>query len=141
MTTAWEDEEPTQRGWTRREWTKLAVAAGAASSIAAVGGTVSGQLLPPPLKFPGELREQIYYTKWPTDAWWNVLPGRRTRVSDFPEWQGATAGWRGLFLQTDGEPGTGYPVLVFRLKYDVPGFPVPPSPPPPKGFRSSSTSP
>ena len=134
MTTAWEDEEPTQRGWTRREWTKLAVAAGAAGSIAAVGGTVSGQLLPPPLKFPGELREQIYYTKWPTDAWWNVLAGGRTRVSDFQEWQGATGVWRGLFLRDQWVPGTGYPVLVIRLKYDVPEFRVPAEPAPPKGF-------
>ena len=54
MPMSWEGEEPNGSGWTRREWAKLAMAAGAASSIAALAGTVSGQLLPPPMKFEGE---------------------------------------------------------------------------------------
>src|SRR5205823_8286898 len=65
MSTAWEGDEPRSTGWTRREWAKLALAAGAASSVLAMGGTVAGQLLPPPAKFQGELRQEIYYTKWP----------------------------------------------------------------------------
>jgi len=39
MRTSWEGDESDDRGYTRREWAKLAIAAGAASSIASVGGT------------------------------------------------------------------------------------------------------
>src|SRR2546426_1100824 len=80
----------------------------------------AGQLLPPPVKFTGELREQMYYTKWPTDAWWNGRQGQPIRVSDFAEWQGASGVWRGLFLHGQWVPGTGFPVLVIRVKYDAP---------------------
>src|SRR6266480_5132102 len=105
MYTGWADEEPDRAGLTRREWAKLALAAGAASSVVAFAGTVSGQLLPPPAKFEGELRESIYYTKWSADAWWNVRQGEPVRVSDFREWQGATGVWRGLFLSGRWVPG------------------------------------
>ena len=124
MPMSWEGEEPNGSGWTRREWAKLAMAAGAASSIAALAGTVSGQLLPPPMKFEGEMREQMYYTKWPTEAWWNSRQGRVIRVTDFEEWKGASGVWRGLFLDGQWVPGTGYPVLVIRLKNDTPEFVV-----------------
>src|SRR3989442_7683144 len=85
-----EGEEPNGRGWTRRGWAKLAIATGAVGSVIALGGTVSGQLLPPPAKFDGDLREEIYYTKWPTEAWWNGRQGHAVEVSDFQEWQGAS---------------------------------------------------
>jgi len=134
MRTAWEGDERDERGWTRREWAKLAVAAGAASTVVALAGTVSGQLLPPPVKFHGELREQIYYTKFPIGAWWNVLQGRPIRVSDFQEWQGASGVWRGLLLRGQWLPGTGYPVLVGRVKYDAPEFRVSTDLAPPEGF-------
>jgi Rieske Fe-S protein len=134
MPVPWEGEEPNGPGWTRREWAKLAIVAGATSSITAIAGTVSGQLLPPPLKFPGEMREQMYYTKWPTEAWWNSRQGRVMRVSDFEEWRGATGVWRGLFLRGQWVPGTGYPVLVIRVKYDAPEFVVSTDLVPPEGF-------
>lgn len=134
MSTSWEGDEPRQKGLTRREWAKLAIAAGAAGSVVALGATVAGQLLPPPLKFEGEMREQIYYTKWPTDAWWNNRQGRPIRVTDFEEWQGATGVWRGLFLRDQWVPGTGYPVLVIRIKHDAPEFHVSTELIPPKGF-------
>ena len=134
MRTNWEGDEPDDRGYTRREWAKLAIAAGAASSIASVGGTVAGQLLPPPVKFTGELREQMYYTKWPIDAWWNGRQGQPIRVSDFAEWQGASGVWRGLFLHGQWVPGTGFPVLVIRVKYDAPESLVSTNIAPPEGF-------
>lgn len=130
----WEGEEPNGRGWTRREWAKLAIATGAVGSVIALGGTVSGQLLPPPAKFDGDLREEIYYTKWPTEAWWNGRQGRAVEVSDFQEWQGATGVWRGLFLHGQWVPGTGFPVLVIRVPYDAPEFQVLTDLAPPKGF-------
>ena len=90
MSTAWEGDEPRSTGWTRREWAKLALAAGAASSVLAMGGTVAGQLLPPPAKFQGELRQEIYYTKWPRPTWWDDRQGRPILATDFQEWQGAS---------------------------------------------------
>lgn len=134
MSTAWEGDEPKRHGWTRREWAKFAVAAGATSSVVAFGGTVSGQLLPPPMKFDGEMRAQCYYTKWPTEAWWNGRQGRPIRVTDFQEWQGATGVWRGLFLDGRWVPGTGYPVLVIRVRYDAPEFGLSTDLTPPEGF-------
>src|SRR2546430_14572414 len=83
MPMSWEGEEPNGSGWTRREWAKLAIAAGVTSSIAAMAGTVSGQLLPPPVKFEGEMREQVYYTKWPTEAWVESPQGRGMRGTGF----------------------------------------------------------
>src|SRR5438552_12648542 len=120
MPMSWEGEEPNGSGWTRREWAKLAIAAGAASSIAALAGTVSGQLLPAPMKFEGEMREQMYYTKWPTEAWWNSRQGRVIRLRNLEEWKGAWGGWRGLFFEGQWLPGIGYRVLAFRLKYEAP---------------------
>lgn len=133
MRTPW-DDEATERGWTRREWAKLAMTAGALGSIAALGATVSGQLLPPPMKFPGELREQIYYTKWPSAAWWNARQGQPIRVTDFGEWQGATGVWRGLFFEGRWVPGTGYPALLIRVPHDAPEFQAPTGVRLPPGF-------
>src|SRR5439155_835329 len=106
MSTAWEGDEPRSTGWTRREWAKLALAAGAASSVLAMGGTVAGQLLPPPAKFQGELRQEIYYTKWPRPTWWDDRQGRPILATDFQEWQGASGVWRGLFVNERWVPGT-----------------------------------
>src|SRR5213076_1518494 len=112
MSTAWEGDEPRSTGWTRREWAKLALAAGAASSVLAMGGTVAGQLLPPPAKFQGELRQEIYYTKWPRPTWWDDRQGRPILATDFQEWQGASGVWRGLFVNERWVPGTGLAILV-----------------------------
>src|SRR5256886_15957344 len=114
MLMPWEGEEPNGRGWTRREWAKLAIATGAVGSVIALGGTVSGQLLPPPAKFDGDLREEIYYTKWPTEAWWNGRQGRAVQVSDFQEWQGGAGGWGGGFLPRQWGPGSGVAGFVVR---------------------------
>src|SRR3989454_11461770 len=112
MLMPWEGEEPNGRGWTRREWAKLAIAPGAVGSVIALGGTVSGQLLPPPAKFDGDLREEIYYTKWPTEAWWNGRQGRAVQVSDFQEWQGGTGGGGGVVLPRQWVPGAGVSGVV-----------------------------
>src|SRR5438876_12334533 len=83
MPMSWAGEEPNGSGWTRRELAKLEMAAGDASSIAALAGTVSGQLLPPPMKFEGEMREQLYYTKWPTEEWRKPREARVVTVTNF----------------------------------------------------------
>ena len=134
MSTAWEGDEPRSTGWTRREWAKLALAAGAASSVLAMGGTVAGQLLPPPAKFQGELRQEIYYTKWPRPTWWDDRQGRPILATDFQEWQGASGVWRGLFVNERWVPGTGLAVLVIRVKYDATEFQVSTDLVPPRGF-------
>src|SRR5216110_1841657 len=134
MSTAWEGDDPRSTGWTRREWAKLALAAGAASSVLAMGGTVAGQLLPPPAKFQGELRQEIYYTKWPRPTWWDDRQGRPILATDFQEWQGASGVWRGLFVNERWVPGTGLAVLVIRVKYDATEFQVSTDLVPPRGF-------
>lgn len=121
---SWEEEEKSP-GWTRREWVKLAMTAGALGTIAATGGLVTGQLLPPPIQFPGEVRETLTYTKFPTPQWWNSKNGRPMRVSDFEEWQGATGVWRGVFQDGTWIPGTGFPVVAIRVKRDDTYFETP----------------
>lgn len=112
---SWEKEEQ-EKGWTRREWVKLGFTASAVASIAGMGGLVAGQILPPPYKFTGEIRETIQYTKFPTPQWWNSKADTTAKVSDFQEWQGATGVWRGLYQDGRFVPGTGFPVLVIRIK-------------------------
>jgi Rieske Fe-S protein len=112
---SWEKEEK-KEGWTRREWVALGMTAGIVGSIAGLGGLVIGQLIPPPVKFAGEIRETIEYTKFPTPQWWNARAGTPVKVSDFQEWQGATGVWRGLFQNGAYVPGTGLPCLIIRIK-------------------------
>ena len=118
---SWEKEEK-EKGWTRREWVKLGMTAGTIGTIGGLGGLVSGQILPPPLKFSGEIRETIQYTKFPrtdpnADLWWNTKAGTPVKVTDFDrDWKGATGVWRGLFANNRWVPGTGYPCLVIRIK-------------------------
>jgi len=125
MRTGWEGDETQEPGLTRREWVRLALAAGAVGSFAAMGATVAGQILPPPPRFEGEVRDTIYYTKWPTHAWWNDRQGRPIRVTDFKVWEGATGVWRGLFKDGRWIPSTGYPALVIRIPYIAPEFTAP----------------
>src|SRR2546430_17245040 len=137
MSTAWAGSERGSPGWTRREGAKLALAAGAGSSVLAMGGTVAGHLLPPPAKFQGELRQEIYYTKWPRPTWWDDRQGRPILATDFQEWQGASGGWRGLFVNERWVPGTGLAGLVNPGLYAAPRFSmVPPFVPPPGVFFS-----
>ncbi|TMA06306.1 MAG: hypothetical protein E6J93_01600, partial [Methanobacteriota archaeon] len=99
---SWEKEDK-DKGWTRRDWVKVGVTAGAVGAVLGLGGLTMGQILPPPLKFSGEIRETIQYTKFPptdptADLWWNSKAGAAVKVTDFDkEWKGATGVWRGLF--------------------------------------------
>ncbi len=117
----WEDEEK-EKGWTRREWVRLSMAAGVVGTIGGLGGLTLGQILPPPLKVSGEIRETIQYTKFPptdptADLWWNPKAGSPVLVSDFDrDWRGATGVWRGVFQNNQWIPGTGYPCLIIRIK-------------------------
>jgi Rieske Fe-S protein len=124
---SWETEEK-ESGWTRREWLKVGIGAASIGVFAGLGGLVSGQILPPPYKIPGEIRETIQYTKFPTPQWWNAKAGTPVRVSDFKEWQGATGAWRGLYQGTTYVAGTGFPCLIIRIKRETgpnPFFTVP----------------
>ncbi len=145
---SWEEEEK-EKGITRRDWVRFGMAAGALGALGGLGGLVTGQLLPPPLQFTGEIRETIQYTKFPptdptADLWWNPRAGSPVKVTDFDqEWKGATGVWRGLFQDNQWVPGTGYPCLIIRVKYeDLSGphyFTVPPDnelpAKPPAGFN------
>ncbi|HYT00426.1 MAG TPA: hypothetical protein VEO20_07135 [Thermoplasmata archaeon] len=121
---SWEKEEEEKR-WTRREWVKLGMTAGVIGSLGGLGGLVTGQLLPPPYKFTGEIRETIQYTKFPTPQWWNAKAGTTVKVTDLQVWQGATGVWRGLFQDGVYVPGTGYPCLIIRIKREDTYFKVP----------------
>lgn len=119
---SWEGGEK-ERGWTRREWVRLGMAAGTVGALGALVASSAGQLLPPPLKFNGEIREQLHYTKFPTPQWWNPRAGKPMKVVDFvTEWLGATGVWRGLFADGRYVPGTGFPVIVVRIKRDLMNF-------------------
>ncbi len=113
----WERKDD-ERKWTRREWVKAGMAVGAVGAAGSLTAAVSGQLLPPPLKQSGEVRDTLYHTRFPTPQWWNDLAGSPMKVTDFKEWQGATGVWRGLFKDGEYVPGTGFPVLVIRIKRD-----------------------
>src|SRR5437667_12201623 len=112
---SWEKEER-ERGMTRREWVQIGIGAAAVASIAGLGGLVAGQILPPPVKFNGEVRETIQYTKFPTPQWWNAKAGTTVKVSDFQEWQGATGVWRGLLQDTRYGRASGLPGLMRRIE-------------------------
>ena len=135
---SWEDGEK-EKGWTRREWVRLSLTAGAIGSIGGLGGLVTGQILPPPVKFSGEIRESIQYTKFPTPQWWNARAGTPVRPGDFAEWQGATGVWRGLFQEGRYVPGTGLACLIIRVKREDTFFTFPSESevpdPLPEGFR------
>jgi Rieske Fe-S protein len=121
---SWETEEQ-ERGWTRREWVRLGLTAASIGTVAGLGGLVAGQILPPPYKIEGEIRETIHYTKFPTPQWWNGRRGSPVRVSDFQVWQGATGVWRGLYQNGIYVPGTGLPVLIIRVLREDQFFTVP----------------
>src|SRR5947199_7596429 len=127
---SWEKEER-EKGITRREWVRLGMAAGAVGAVLGLGGLSIGQILPPPLKFSGEIRETIQYTKFPptdptADLWWNSKAGSTVKVTDFEqECKGATGVWRGLFQNNAWVPDTGYPCLIIRIKRESTYFTAP----------------
>src|SRR5207247_1460289 len=77
---SWEKEEK-EKGMTRREWVQLGVGAATVASLAGLGGLVAGQILPPPYKMTGEVRDTIQYTKFPTPQWWERPSMCRTSSS------------------------------------------------------------
>ncbi len=139
---SWEEEEK-PRGWTRREWVKLSMTLGTVGALGGLGGLLTGQLLPPPIQASGEVREGLFYTKFPTPQWWNSKDGTAVKASDFNVWDGATAVWRGLYQNNLLLPGTGFPCIVIRVPYSAPEFTFPTQAqmtangiaPPPTGFE------
>src|SRR5437016_10634502 len=127
---SWEKEER-EKGMTRRDWVRVGMAAGAVGAVLGLGGLSIGQILPPPLKFSGEIRETIQYTKFPptdptADLWWNTKAGTPVKVSDFEkDWKGATGVWRGLYQNNQWVPGTGFPCLIIRIKRENQYFTYP----------------
>lgn len=116
MASDWERQERVSRV-TRREWIRLGAAAAAGGAATAVGTAVIAPLLAPPRDF-GLIHDELNYTRFPTDQWWNPRADEPVHVTDFAEWQGATAVWRGVFVDGTYVAGTGIPVLVIRVKRD-----------------------
>src|SRR5207249_4330136 len=65
----------------------------------------------------------------------NALEGQPVKVTDFQEWQGATGVWDGEFVDGKLVPGTGYPVLIIRVKRDDSVFSAPTDVAVPSGFN------
>src|SRR5438128_6454722 len=120
---SWEKEEK-ERGRARRCWVRGGRAAGAVGAVRGLGGLSIGQILPPPLKFSGEIRETIQYTKFPptdptADLWWNTKAGTAVKVSDFDrDWKGATDIWRSLYQNNQSGHGTSFQCLIIRDKQE-----------------------
>jgi len=121
--------------WTRRDWIRASLIAGAAAGAGAVvGATAYSQLFPPTSRSEGELRQSFVYLSFPEDVWWNRFAGQDVRVTDFQDWQGALAVWNGRFKDGNWVSGTGYPALVIRLKRDDRYFQAPTDVPLPAGY-------
>ena len=124
----WEKQE----GWTRRDWVKVGLGVGGSAAAGALAVGLAGTLLRSPPA--DETRITIHYTRFPTDQWWNDLEGNPIKVTDFQEWQGATGVWGGEFVDGKWLVGTGYPVLVIRVKRDDSVFSAPTDVAVPSGF-------
>jgi len=121
--------------WTRRDWIRASLIAGAAAGAGAVvGATAYSQLFPPTSRSEGELRQSFVYLSFPEDVWWNRFAGQDVRVTDFQDWQGALAVWNGRFKDGNWVSGTGYPALIIRLKRDDRYFQAPTDVPLPVGY-------
>ena len=121
--------------WTRRDWIRASLIAGAAAGAGAVvGATAYSQLFPPTSRSEGELRQSFVYLSFAEDVWWNRFAGHDVRVTDFQDWQGALAVWNGRFKDGNWVSGTGYPALVIRLKRDDRYFQAPTDVPLPAGY-------
>ncbi len=123
------------RGWTRRDWIKATAMVGAAAGAGTLAGIAAYPTFFPPEANPqGEMRDSYVYTRFPSDTWWNHLASQDVRVTDFQEWQGASAVWRGLFKDGTWVPGTGFPALVIRVKRENQYFQAPTDVPLPGGY-------
>src|SRR5437773_8011531 len=70
--------------WTRRDWIRASLIAGAAAGAGAVvGATAYSQLFPPTSRSEGELRQSFVYLSFPEDVWWNRFGAGRPR-NGFP---------------------------------------------------------
>src|SRR5439155_1304670 len=110
--------------WTRRDWLKASAMAGASAGAGTLVGlalypTLFGTPAPPRTV----ARESLVYTNPANlDVWWKGLVNREVSVTDFQEWQGASALWQGIFQDATWVEGTGLPVLVIRVKRDTANF-------------------
>lgn len=110
----------------RREWLRLGLVVGGVGAAAATGLTFLAPLFQRPSPPVEEIRFRITYRRFPSGtAWWNDLDGTSVRVTDFGEWQGATALWRATYRDGTPVPDTGYPVVVVRVKRDDSVFRAP----------------
>ncbi|TLZ76385.1 MAG: twin-arginine translocation signal domain-containing protein [Methanobacteriota archaeon] len=122
--------------WTRRDWLKASAMAGASAGAGTLVGlalypTLFGTPAPPRTV----ARESLVYTNPANlDVWWKGLVNREVSVTDFQEWQGASALWQGIFQDATWVEGTGLPVLVIRVKRDTANFQAPSDVSVPSGF-------
>jgi len=129
------NDETRNNGMSRRDFVKIGLLFSAAAA-ATTTGVVLFASRPGPL--PRLVAPSpILYTRFPTDQWWNDRAGQPVRVTDFQEWQGATGVWRAAMSDGQPVPGSGYPVLVIRVKRDDAFFaaPGPDEFPLPMGFH------
>ncbi len=123
MPVSWETEEPRRetRKWSRRDFVKVGLVAGAASVASiAVAETL---LRTPPSEDAGSV---ILYTEFPQPAWWNSKAGTPMKVTDFGVWEGASGVVNAVLASGRPVPGTGMPVLVVRIPRDDTNFSSPP---------------
>src|SRR2546426_846536 len=130
-----EKDSETPGPWTRRDLVKLGLAAGGAAAAGGLGVGLASTLLKAPAPPVHQPQTTIRYTRFPTDEWWNVLEGQPVKVTDFQVWQGATGVWDGQFTDGKWVIGTGYPVLVIRVKRDDSVFSAPTDVAVPSGFN------
>lgn len=125
MPSSWEEREATSEGkrkWTRRDFVKVGVVAGAATAA----GVISADVLLGP-RAPPANSSVVYYTRFPQPAWWNPRAGTPMNVTDFAVWEGASGVVNADFAEGQPIAGTGIPVLVVRIPRDDSNFTAPPA--------------
>ncbi len=116
--------------WTRRDWLKAAALIGGTAGVAAFAGiALYRSFFPPAPSLEMDRRDRFVYTSLSNkDTWWNHLAGEDVRVTDFQDWQGASAVWHG------------FPALVIRVKRESEYFRAPhvvTDPPPGRDYIAS----
>src|SRR5437762_13382889 len=103
--------------WTRRDWIRASLIAGAAAGAGAVvGATAYSQLFPSTSRSEGELRQSFVYLSFPEEVRWNRFAGQDVRVTDFEDWQGALPVWNGRFMYGHSVSGMCDLALLIRLQ-------------------------